>query len=248
MNAYLTRTNNEFHELLQGNQLPFRQEHRRQWCAVVNGHTQREFEYKSSVFEQIVADTHGQYMQLTQAQQEIIYATTVKVCYLPRVFRTSGDIGTSFGVEESMGLIGKATRIGEQVRSQFVRQGMFVEDGPEGFWGWAYEGGRYVHWENAFHLDPTDPDSRQAATQYMMMASQAIVKESVGMNMLPSLFGPFADILGPFYGNPQNLMRQIKNTFDPQNLADSHFATSPQAQIPPEFATPPSGGDAGAAD
>lgn len=234
LNAYLTATNNEFYDLLQSDALPFKDEHRRLWCSVVSGHSAREFAYKRQVFEQIVADTRGRFLELSPAQQELLYAATIRVCYLPRVFRATGDISTSFGIEESVGLLARTTRIGEQVRGEYVKQGSFVDDGREGFWGWLYEGGRSLHWENAYHLDPTDIESRRASREYMMAASQAVVKESVGMVMLPSLFGPFADLLGPMYGNPQHLMRKIKNSFDPDNLSDSVFAVPPEPQASPE--------------
>jgi len=225
---YFTRTNTEFYELHKKDALPILRKHRMGWNSIIAAHSSKEFQYKKKVFEKIVEITKGRFVELTPEQEALLYTAAIKVCYLPRVARPTGDFCTCFGLDDSLSLMKKVTEVGEAHRGPFVKAGKFVNDGPEGFWGWPYEQGKYLHWENAYHFDPRDPESRKASLECIMKSADMIEEGGLGVAMLPNLMGPFADRFGPALGNAHIWMRKIKNAFDPDNSADHSFYISPE--------------------
>lgn len=231
MDAYLTRTNTEFYELYQKSVLPVSREHRIGWNAVIMGNSSREFEYKKKVFDHIVEVTKGKFLDFTPEQESILLIAAVKVCYIPRVARPTGDFATFFGLEESVSLMKKVTEEGEKHLKGYVDAGLFVDEGPEGYWGWPYEQGRFLHWENAYSFDPMDIDSRRASLECIMKSAEIVERGGLGMAMLPNLMGPFADRFGPALGNAHVWMRKVKNAFDPKNAADPSYYVLPEEPV-----------------
>lgn len=229
LDYYLTKTNTEFYTLHNENALPFQLRHRMGWSSIITGHSTGEFNFKKKVFEKIVTDTNGQFFDLTPEQEALLYTAAVKVCYLPRVARPTGDFCTTFGLDESMMLLKRVTEAGEVHRKPYVDAEHFVDDGPEGFWGWPYENGRYIHWENAYSFDPRDIESRKAGFEFIAKTAETIERGGLGIAMIPNLLGPFADRFGPKLDNAQVWMRRIKNAFDPDNASDHSFYVSPKA-------------------
>jgi len=225
---YLTKTNDEFYELLKKETLPLLRKHRIGLEIIINAHTEGEFEYKKKAFEKIVRDTKGRFIEFTPEQEALLLLAHIKICYLPRVLRPTGDLATSFGVDDSIGLLRKVTEEGEKLIHRYMESGLFLEEGAEGFWGWSTEEGRYLHWENAYAFDPIDVNSRKASFEYIMKSAEVIDQGGFGMAMLPNLLGPFADRFGPKLNNAQVWMRKIKNTFDPDNSSDHSFYVSPE--------------------
>jgi glycolate oxidase len=223
---FLTATNNEFYTRAQAGSLPIGERERHGWFIVLMAHSRREFTYRRRVLETIAADTEGSFHELDDEQREILFLTLIKGCALPRVARPSGDFGTCFGLEESIGLMRKVADAGERHRQPYVKSGRFLDDGPEGFWGWPYEG-RYLHWENAYNFDPRDPQSRTAGLECTLAAAERVAQGGLGMPMLPHLMGPFADRFGPALGDAHVWMRRIKNTLDPDAHADSSYHVLP---------------------
>lgn len=225
--TYLSRTNNEFYELIENESFPVLRKHRIGLEVVILTHSEREFQFKTKVFRRILEETQGKLIEFTPEQEELLMLAHLKVCYLPRVLRPTGELATSFGMDESIGLLRRVTEAGEKLMHPYIASGQFVDEGTEGFWGFNSEQGRYLHWENAYAFDSCDPGSRMASLEYIMKTAEAVDQGGLGMAMLPNLLGPFADRFGPGLNNAQDWMRRIKNVFDPDNASDASFYISP---------------------
>ncbi|MDD2735533.1 MAG: FAD-binding oxidoreductase [Desulfuromonadaceae bacterium] len=222
MNWMLTSTNDEYQEAFHKGSVPIdREEHLHAWQAIIAGHSEREFEYRKKVFEQIVKDTGGKFLQLTVEQNEILFAANVRISYIPRVFRPTGDFSTSFGMEESINLMGKLHRTGENLLGKYIGPGKLPDHGREGFWAWLNEG-RSLHSENAFAVTE-EPGVQAANMAYVMESCRVTNSEALGVQILPGYMGIFADSLGPANFNANEWMRKVKyEVVDPDNVAD-HF-------------------------
>ncbi len=238
LNWMLTDTNDEFCEAYhQGTLTISRKDHLYHWQSIIAGHSKREFEYKKKVFEQIVKDTGGKYIELSEAQKELMFSANVRVSYIPRVFRPTGDFSTSYGLEESVNLMGKLHRTGERIMAKHIGPGKLLDHGPEGFWAWPTEG-RSLHSEGAFATYTNSPSNTAAAMGYMMEAVLSINNEGLGVHILPGYMAPFADILGPANFNANQWMRKVKyEVVDPDNVADHSSYIHPEPFMPemPKF-------------
>lgn len=236
-NTYLTSSNNELYARKVDGSLPVRKEQRLCFDITIVGHTRREFEYKEKAFKRIISDTNASLTEFTPEEAGLLFMTHLKLSYLPRVCRASGELCSSFGLEESPGLIEKVTKVGEDLMTPYHQTGQFVnEGGNESFWGWSTDQGRHMHWENAYSFDPTDPQSRGANLEHVMKTATIINQDGgMGVVMIPGMMGPFADMFGPVAGdNIQHWMRQIKNTFDPKCSSDPSYYVFPEpAELPP---------------
>ena len=195
-------------------------EHAHAWETIIAGHSKREFEFKKSVYEQIVKDTSGQFATLTSLQQEMLFSAIVMVTYDARVFRPTGEFATSFGLEESIGLLGKLHRTGAQVMARHVGPDKLPDHGPEGFFAWLTEG-RQLHSESAFAGDPFDPGVRKAVEEHTFDVVDAVNNDNLGVHILPGYAPPFGDMVGPSNFNANAWTRKVKyEVVDPDNVAD----------------------------
>jgi glycolate oxidase len=222
INWYFTRTNEEFYEAFQKGTLPInRKDHLYHWQTIIAGQTKNEFAYKKKVFEKIVEDTGGKFVKLTPEQEELLTFANVRISYVPRIFRPTADVGTSFGMEESINLIGKLHRTGEQLLGKYMGPDKIPDHGPEGFWAWLNEG-RSLHSENAFAFVPDEPESIAAAAAYTLESMTAVNEEALGVQFLPGYFAPFVDMLGPSNFDVHNWIRKIKfEIVDKDDVADN---------------------------
>lgn len=232
----LTRTNDEFYKAYHDKTLAINRDHNQNLNVIIGGHSRREFEFRTKVFEEIVEATKGKILRLAPEDEEPLFANSLRQTYIPRIFRPVGDFSTSFGIEESFGLIPRIHRRGEELLTAAIKTGKLPDHGPEAFWTWPTEG-RYVHSENAFAFDSNSVEAKKTAMDYVIGSADATNKEGMGMGIF--CFGPLTDVIGPTLSNVNEWMRKIKNeVVDPQNRADHFFYVSPEYYNP--FETPPS--------
>ncbi len=228
LNWFFTKSNDDFHEAYKNGTLLFnRKDHLYTWQCVIAGYTKSEFEFKNKVFEQIVQDTGGKYIELTEEQKELLMSANIRIPYVPRIFRPTGDHATSFGLEESLNLMGKLHRVGEGVFGKYVDEKKFPNHGSESFWAWPNEG-RFLHSENAFMTMVNSPESGAAAMQLLVDITKATNKEALGPHIFT--YGtPLVEIIGPSHLNAHEWMRKVKNeVVDPDNVSDHSASISPK--------------------
>ncbi len=233
----LTETSEIFYKQFMEGTLPIQRKHAMGFNAIIAGSNREEYEYRKKVFEQIVADTNGQYIKFTPEQEEVLMMACLRSPYIPRVFRPTAAFLTSFGTMESVGLLKKVTTTGEKLMEPWVQPGKeFVDHGSEGFWGWSHEGRNWWH-ENAYGIDATDPESIKAAVTY----SQSVVKNiidakgalgALGNNLSGAVYGPGLDQFGKWQSNVDVWIRKIKNAFDPNDTSDYSRYVSPEPTEP----------------
>lgn len=234
---YLTQTNAEFYERFKNNTLPIQRQHGKYWNAVIAARTKRDFEYKKKVFEKIVADTKGAFLEFTPEEESLLLFAQLNPLYALRLFRAKkaslGLGGPNFAQMESMSLLKTIQETDEKCLADYVKPGgALMDTGPENSWAWSVENNKL--WTESIHfLEETDESLKQAV-EYSMKTQTAIQQAKGALQFdVRMLCGATNDFLGPQLCNVHDWMRKIKKALDPENLADHSAYISPEPPQPP---------------
>lgn len=194
---------------------------------VIAAHSMRELEYQERVLRDIVAETGGEFLPLDEEpfrdQIPVLYMYYAANPYTPRIFRPTGDWGTSFGIAESWDLQIKAAKIGEEFLKEAKELAMST---PEDFWGGPYAYNRYAHFEQVYFFDPTDPVGREAYKPFREKCERAGVEQWLGFGLIAS--AETRERLGPSFDNYHLWTKRVKKTIDPENLSDHTNYVKPE--------------------
>lgn len=186
---------------------------------LIAAHSMREFEYQERVLRDIVAETGGEFVPLDEEpfrdQIPVLYMYYVTNPYMTRIFRPTGDWGTSFAVLESWDLQIRVEKVGEEVLKGVKELAMLV---PEDFWGGPYARNRYAHFEQVYYYDPTDPVGRESNKKYRERTERSVAENKLGIPLVAS--AEARERLGPSYDNYHLWTKRVKKTIDPENLSD----------------------------
>lgn len=196
------------------------------------GHSMRELEYEEMVLKDIVEGTNGKLKKVEEdpvlgPMKESLFSSLVFQDYNAGIFSATGNYGTSFGSEVCPDRAIKCIPVGIEIRRKYVKQGHFVNDGPENFWGGPEEQNRYCHWEGLFMYDPADAKSLKSAAEHATREVEAGIKNKLGVPIASNTY-ELVEILGPHHSNYHVWLKKIKKTFDPDNLSDHSFYVKPE--------------------
>lgn len=227
----VTASNAEYVEKLQDGTLPevARVENRFSWSLATGSRSAEEAAWRDRVLHDIVQRTGGRFLDLRVEDEEVLYRNLMTSHYIPRVFRPTGGISTTFGIVDSFQHLSKAISDAEEViaHDSFAEDGKLVRGSPEEHWIWSHEG-KYMWAENILAFDNEDVASREAAMKAFLTHVGVYLKKPAGT--LPFGIGPIMDLMGGAIGRPQDLIRSIKAKLDPEGL--SHSAAFPDAKVP----------------
>jgi glycolate oxidase len=218
----LTTNNNEFFKAL-----PKLIENRFHIEVLLAAESMRELEYQEKVLKDIVTETKGRFIDFDEepykGQIPALYMYHMKGVYGPRIFRPTGDFGTSYGAPVDWDTSIRSAKLGEKLIKKYTKPGLFL-DVPEDFWGGFYER-RFTHFEGVCSFDPNVEDSVTAAFDYVREALDDVIKHSLG---IPIVLTPEGDeLLGPLYSNYPRWVRKFKKALDSENLSDHSFYQPP---------------------
>lgn len=219
----LTETNADYVRLVDNAELPeiARPENGRAWSLVTTAYCKEQDAYNEKVVRSIVDRTGGRLLDLPHEHKEVLARALITSCYVPRVMRPTGFIGTGFGVLESFHLYTRTVKATEEVwADQDVAKKNFcvVEGETEQNWMWTTER-RHFWTEN---IEIPNKKSKWAMMKTYFLNEHVIEKQKVGISAM--CLGPMVDMFGPGSGpNVNSYMRQIKNTFDPNDRGDSFW-------------------------
>lgn len=218
----ITGTNTEYLDKLRSGDLPdvARVETRFNWTLINASYTAEEAAWREGVLKNIVERTAGRFLRLEKEHEEVLFRNLMTSHYIPRVFRPSGGIATTFGALDSFSFLPVAYEAAEEVISHesFAEDGHLVRGGPEEHWIWTNEG-KYMWAENILEFDTEDHESKAAAWEAMFHHFAYQFKKPVGIMALQ--MGPILDLLGDSIGRPQDVIRSFKKKLDPNHLAQT---------------------------
>lgn len=223
----LTCTNNEYLQQVETNDLPAiaRQENGVAWSIVTTAYSQTHDAYNDKVVRHIVGRTGGKLLEVAQNHAEVMTRNLVTSAYIPRVLRPAPKLNTSFGVFESFKLLSRTIKATEEVYAAHdIAPNHFHSVGKEQNWIWPTE--RRTLWTE--NIMTGGDDAPGAFFEYLFRHEHILEDRRLGFNAF--LVGPAMDLVAPRWGpNAHLFMRRIKNTYDPQNLADPYLYISPKA-------------------
>lgn len=222
--ATLTRTNNEFHNLINSDRVPeiTRDDdaHRCTWTILCSAASAAERDYKCAVLQDILGETNGRIATLDAQQRSLVANMLVTSIFIPRVLRPSSALGTSFGLLESFSALPKTMKLGEKLLGADVKPGgKLMQGSREEFWSWPSER-RHLWTENAFSYDINDVESRAAVFRYTLEQAHEIDQRGdVGVDAFS--LGPLAEFFGPARSRARLWMRKIKLTLDNHQVQEA---------------------------
>lgn len=233
----LTETNSDYVQLVNSNKLPeiARPENGRAWSLVTTAYCKEQDAYNQKVVRTIVDKTQGRLIDVPQEHAELLARALVTSCYVPRVMRPTGFIGTGFGVLESFHLYTRTIKATQEVwADQDVAKKNFcvIEGETEQNWMWTTER-RHFWTEN---IEVPNKATKWAMMRTYFLNEHVVEKKKVGISAM--CVGPMVDMFGPESGPDVNsYMRQIKNTYDPHDRCNSFWYITAKAS-PANFLLP----------
>ena len=223
----LTRTNNEYLQQVEANGLPAiaRQENGCSWSIVTTAYSQKHDAYNDKVVRHIVERTGGKFVDVAQEHAEVMARNLVTSAYVPRVTRPTNKLNTSFGGFDSFRLLSRTIKATEEVYSEHdIAQKHFHSVGKEQNWIWPTER-RSLWTENIVCIDEK---AGAPMFEYMFRHEKKVEDERLGYDAF--LVGPAMDLVGPRWGPNAHLYeREVKNSYDPKNLADPFLYITPKS-------------------
>lgn len=197
---------------------------------VLESGSQREFEYKEKVLDQILEETHGRKLPLIEHpdMQARVISTTIRTSTPSRaVFRPTGAFSSVIGAMETMDVSATQMEVCTENKKKWVEQGLFMDDGVENAWGIIYQHSDFTHLEELDLYDPSDPESSAAATQDLQDGLVAFTTKELGGHGF-QMGDMLHTINAPVMMDYPHWMHRIKKEFDPNMAADGNFYTNVQ--------------------
>ena len=137
-------------------------------------------------------------------------------------FRPSQAMFTSMGTFDTWDLGLRQSQWIAERKKEYIRRGLFVDDGGDLGCGGTFEKGHLGYLEGIGLYTTKDPNSVQAAGRVIEEAVQACIDEAFGIPIAG--FGSVMNAkLGPHAGNYHLWMKRIKAELDPNQAVDSFF-------------------------
>ena len=224
----LTATNNEYFQKINTDTLPAvaRQENGCSWSILTTAYSDKHEAYNDKVLRQIVERTGGRMLDVEPEHVEVLARNLATSCFVVRVLRPSISLATSFGLMDSLHVLPRTIEATKAMYADANLAKNFLHAvGTEQNWSWPTE--RRSIWTEAITTFKVDESRGKqgvkehagAYVESLLYQDYLVEKHKLGVSAF--LIGPAVDFSGPRWGpNAYLSARQVKNHYDPQNLAD----------------------------
>jgi glycolate dehydrogenase FAD-linked subunit len=203
------------------------QQHMFQFLIAAN--SREELDYQEEVMRRIVLETGGFCLDLSAmpALYSAMWWGFVRASLPPLIFRRGGSFGTSFGALEAWDHSVLQARIASELKQKFIDQGKLIDDLADNAWGGIYEGSTcFGHQEELYLYNPHDPAMMASASEYLAGTFTATVEHNLGPGLGFALGSIGAELFGPIIGGYHHRLREVKQSFDPDDVSDAGFYIS----------------------
>ncbi|MFX1571745.1 MAG: FAD-binding oxidoreductase [Promethearchaeota archaeon] len=193
---------------------------------LIAARTKGEFNYKQKVMEHLLQKFKlKNIIGRIYTPKSIFYAEALRSNLGLHGFIATGGFQSSKGVADTAAVCLRSTKTNIPIKKNYINKGVIANDFGEGTWMTSYESGHFFHMESPTMFDQTDENSVKGMAEYM--------EESNQLDLLKHLGAPFFvegtrmhELFGPHMSNYHIWLRKIKESFDPNNIADSGFYIS----------------------
>jgi len=196
---------------------------------IIAAESREEFDYQEKVMRMILSEHEGVCLDLgaIPSMHSAFWWGFMRASLPPLIFRRGGSFGTSFGALEAWDHPVLQARIAAELKQSFIDQGKLIDDLADNAWGGIYEGSTcFGHQEELYLYDPRDPAMMASATEYLAGTFMATVGYNLGPGLGFALGSIGAELFGPIIGGYHHRLREIKESFDPDDVSDAGFYIS----------------------
>ncbi len=195
---------------------------KRPLTVMITAVTEREFNFKLKVIDGLIEETGGKDYTRKLKIRDVSYAEALRCLLGFHGFLVTGSFQSTHGAMDTISMAMKLAQMNVPLKKEFIAKKVIADDAGEGVWLATYEHGHMAHCEMPTMYDATDPASVIGVTDYAHACDQMDLENKLGI--------PFFiegdkqhDWYGPHCMNYHLWLRKIKETFDPQNIADPGF-------------------------
>jgi hypothetical protein len=195
------------------------------------GNSAAEHDYQVKVLDRILAETGGKISAVGEDPtfKNRDFLNMIKGCFIPRLafrltgtFNVDGMLGMDTMAHAALGL-----KMDEVHRNKWAAKGVIIDDGTFNSWGTTYEGTHFALFECGHPFSSIDTDSVEGMQAMTKEGTEAAYKTPFAFNW--SVFGAEEVArMGSACYDYTRWMRQIKRSFDPNNVSDPMGYISPE--------------------
>ena len=193
------------------------------------GNSDRDFDYKVKVLNQIIEKTGGQMIPKILDDPKVASAMLWRYIRstgsIREVFRVSGAFGGEVGQTDVFRLMADYISVSGKHKEKLIDRGIVYDDGFSPFTQ-SFEHGHYGHGELLIRYMPNPATFKALTQEFSAQANEIAIKEHYGVP--GHVFGDaLHDLYGPHASNYHVWLRRIKQAFDPNGASEgSHYITN----------------------
>ncbi len=187
--------------------------------------TEREFNYKQKVLEGLIEETGGKDYTKKLKIRSVSYAEALRCMFGFHGFLVTGAFQSTHGCMANLDNSIRMAQLNAPLKKKFIDKKVIVDDQGDGLWLATFERGHMAHCEMPTMYDVNSSESVLGMVDYIHASDKQDLDEHLGI--------PFFIVgdkqhewFGPNCMNYHVWLRRIKETFDPNNIADPGFYIS----------------------
>lgn len=198
---------------------------------MIAAHSPGELEYQEKAAREVAEGCGGVLIDLglVSGLGGAVWWGLVRGALPPLSFRMGGMMGTSFGTCAAFDNCVKQSRVGAELKREFIEDGKLYDDLADNAWGGMYEAsGLYGHQEELFLFDHRNPGHRRGALEYSLRACEMMRDMNFGVGLGAFMLDARERdrVFGPATWDYPSWQKRIKEALDPDGLGDPRFYCS----------------------
>jgi glycolate oxidase len=206
---------NEFRQFVQG---PC-------FMIIIAGNSENDFRYKEKVLQLIIKETEGKSLEKLVEDPRVaggcIWRWIRSTASIRETFRASGTFGGEVGGTDLFNLMAEYINITAQAKGDLIKRGLVYNDDTSPFTQ-SFEHGHYGHGELLIRYRPNPATFKALTEEFMAQANKTAIEGHFGVPA--HVFGDrFHNLYGPNATDYHLWLKEIKKTFDPNNLSEGSY-------------------------
>ncbi len=198
---------------------------KRPLTVMIGAQTEREFEYKKQVVEALIQETGGKDYTKKLKIRSISYAEGLRCMYGFHGFLITGAFQSTHGCMDNIDNSVHMAQLNAPLKKKFIKKGVIIDDQGDGLWLASFERGHMAHCEMPTMYNVNITESVEGFVEYANACDEMDLEEHLGLPFF-ILGDKKHEWAGPHCMNYHIWLRKIKESFDPQNIADPGFYIS----------------------
>lgn len=198
---------------------------KRPLTVLISALSERELAYKEKLLEALVKETNGKDYTERLKIPSVSIAEALRCMFGFHGFLTTGTFQSTRGAMNSIDNSIRIAQLNIPLKKKYIEKKVIADDRGEAIWIASFERGHMTHMESPTPYVCNSEESVRGMAEYAHECDEQDLTEHLGI--------PFFIIgdkqhewFGPHCSNYHLWLRRIKETFDPENIADPGFYIS----------------------